>query len=324
MKDYLNYNGKICVITGAASGIGLAAARMLVECGAQVYAIDRNAISIPGVVKFIKADLSNKLSIDAAFTVIPEKIDCFFGVAGLSGAVTNYYTTFTVNYIANVYITETYLQKRMDTGSSIVYVTSTGGLNWEKYSKEYMKFINAKTWDEMTNVLHAQAKFETLGIMAYPLSKRAMNYYTSMKAIELGARGIRVNALLPGSTNTGMKREFEVEAGGEKNLLDHTGVANRLATPEEIAEPLVFLNSRMARFISGELIIVDYAATTMIRLGMKKDQMNRKVGSKFYNSDMVQKKLKEQLISLEEERLNQQSPQVVQPAPVNESEQPKS
>lgn len=323
MKDYFNYNGKVCVVTGAASGIGLATARMLVECGAQVYAIDKNAILIPGVTKFIKADLSNKLSIDAAFTIIPEKIDCFFGVAGLSGAITNYFTTFTVNYIANVYITETYLQKRMDTGAAIAYVTSTGGLNWEKYSKEYMKFIKAKTWEEMTNVLHNQAKFETLGVMAYPLSKRAMNYYTSIKSIELGARGIRVNAILPGSTNTGMKREFEAEAGGEKNLLEHTGVANRLATPEEIAEPLLFLNSRMARFISGELIIVDYADTTMIKLGLKKDKMNRKVGSKIFNSEMVQKKLKEQLISLEEERLSQTVPPV-QPQPVQQPDQSKS
>lgn len=323
MKDYFNYNGKVCVVTGAASGIGLATARMLVECGAQVYAIDKNAILIPGVTKFIKADLSNKLSIDAAFTIIPEKIDCFFGVAGLSGAITNYFTTFTVNYIANVYITETYLQKRMDTGAAIAYVTSTGGLNWEKYSKEYMKFIKAKTWEEMTNVLHNQAKFETLGVMAYPLSKRAMNYYTSIKSIELGARGIRVNAILPGSTNTGMKREFEAEAGGEKNLLEHTGVANRLATPEEIAEPLLFLNSRMARFISGELIIVDYADTTMIKLGLKKDKMNRKVGSKIFNSEMVQKKLKEQLISLEEERLSQ-TVTPVQPQPVQQTDQSKS
>ncbi|MGN1337202.1 MAG: SDR family oxidoreductase [Candidatus Coprovivens sp.] len=323
MKDYFNYNDKVCVVTGAASGIGLATARMLVECGAQVYAIDKNAILIPGVTKFIKADLSNKLSIDAAFTIIPEKIDCFFGVAGLSGAITNYFTTFTVNYIANVYITETYLQKRMDTGAAITYVTSTGGLNWEKYSKEYMKFIKAKTWEEMTNVLHNQAKFETLGVMAYPLSKRAMNYYTSIKSIELGARGIRVNAILPGSTNTGMKREFEAEAGGEKNLLEHTGVANRLATPEEIAEPLLFLNSRMARFISGELIIVDYADTTMIKLGLKKDKMNRKVGSKIFNSEMVQKKLKEQLISLEEERLSQPVTPV-QPQPVQQTDQSKS
>lgn len=301
MKDYFNYKGKVCVVTGAASGIGLSLTRMLVDCGADVYAIDRNAIIIPGVNKFIKADLTNKLSIDAAFTIIPNKIDCFFGVAGLSGAVTNYYTTFTVNYIANVYITETYLEKRMDTGSSICYVTSTGGNHWEKYYKEYIKFINERSWDGMINLLHNQARSDTLGIMAYPLSKRAMNYYTCKKAIELGGRNIRVNALLPGSTDTGMKKEFSAEAGGDKELIKHTGVANRLATPEEMAEPLLFLNSRMARFITGELLIADSAATSMIKLGYAKDQMDRKVASKIFNSDFVQNKLRQQVAGLEQQ-----------------------
>lgn len=301
MKDYFGYKNKICVVTGAASGIGLAATNMLVDLGAEVYALDRNEIKIKGIKEFIQVNLNDKNSIDDAFKKIPNKIDSFFGVAGLSGARTNYYTTFTVNYIANVYITEEYLTNRMDRGSSISYVTSTGGSNWEKYRNEYMKFINAKGWDEMIKVLHNQAKPDTLGIMAYALSKRAVNYYTNKMAIELGPKGIRVNALLPGSTNTGMKREFEVEAGGSEALISHTGAAKRLATPEEMAEPLVFLNSNMARFASGVTLIVDYACTSMITLGLIKDQMNRKVGSKFYNTSMVQNMLKKQIAELEKD-----------------------
>lgn len=50
-----------------------------------------------------------------------------------------------------------------------------------------------------------------------------MNYYTSLKAVELGKRGIRVNALLPGSTDTGMKKEFEKMAGGQDNLVKENG-----------------------------------------------------------------------------------------------------
>ena len=76
---------------------------------------------------------------------IPGHIDSFFGVAGLSGAKTNYYKTFTVNYIANKYITEEYLKNRMSYGGTISYVTSTGGLYWDKYANEFEKFTNATT-----------------------------------------------------------------------------------------------------------------------------------------------------------------------------------
>lgn len=302
MKDYFNYSGKICVVTGSASGIGLATVKMLVELGAKVYALDVNETNIEGIEKSIITDLNSKESIDKAFEKIPTKIDSFFGVAGLSGAKTNYYTTFTVNFIANKYITEEYLTKRMTKGASIAYVTSTGGLNWQKYKKEYLKFINTSNWDEAIEVLHKQANPDTLGMMAYPLSKRAMNYYTNSIAVELGKVGIRVNAVLPGSTDTGMKKEFEVEAGGEKELISHTGVAQRLATPEEMAAPLVFLNSDMAGFISGETLIVDYASTSMVNVGLVKDQMNVPVGLKFYNSKMMQKQFAKQLEPLQNKK----------------------
>ena len=104
MKDYFGYNNKICVVTGAASGIGKATAELLVELNAEVYALDITKQDIPGVKEFIEVDLSNKESIDEAMEHVPRHIDSFFGVAGLSGAKTNYYKTFTVNYIANKYM----------------------------------------------------------------------------------------------------------------------------------------------------------------------------------------------------------------------------
>ena len=67
--------------------------------------------------------------------------------------------------------------------------------------------------------------------MAYTLSKRAMNYYTSLKTVELGKCGIRVNALQPGSTDTGMKKGFEKIAGGQDNLVKENGGAGRLTPP---------------------------------------------------------------------------------------------
>lgn len=302
MKDYFGYKNKICVVTGASSGIGKATVELLVELNAEVYALDITKAKLQGVKKFIEVDLNDKNSIDQAMEQIPRHIDSFFGIAGLSGAKTNYYTTFTVNYIANKYITEKYLKNRMTYGGAIAYVTSTGGLYWDKYENEFEKFTNAKTWEEMTEVLHNQAKEKTLGIMAYPLSKRALNYYMAQLAIELGEKKIRVNALLPGSTDTGMKKEFEVEAGGIEALVAETGTANRLATPEEMAKPLIFLNSDMATFITGLPLVVDAGTDAMVKLKLKKDRMNMKVGSKIFNLGFIQKQLEKQLEPLKQDK----------------------
>ena len=295
----INYKDKVCVVTGAASGIGLATVKLLLEEGAEVYAMDLADVSI-GNTLALTCDLSDKDSIDTAFEKVPEHIDCFFGVAGLSGAISNYHKTFTVNYIANKYITETYLKNRMSKGGSICYVTSTAGSYWDKYSKEFQLFTRAKTWEEMINVLEYQSKEDAVGIMAYPFSKRAMNHYMANLSVELAEKGIRVNALLPGATETGMKREFEVEAGGYDKLVANSGMAKRLADPMEMAKPLLFLNSDMASYISGTCLYVDYCNDAMIKLGLKKDSLDVKVGSKLYNLGFMQKILKKQIAGLNE------------------------
>ncbi len=89
MKDYFGYEGKICVVTGASSGMGKAVVEMLVDLKAKVYAIDLNPCSVEGIEKYIKCNLFKKEEIDITLKEIPEHIDSFFGVAGLSGSKTD-------------------------------------------------------------------------------------------------------------------------------------------------------------------------------------------------------------------------------------------
>lgn len=293
--NLFGYEKKICVVTGAASGMGKATVELLVNLGAVVYGLDRNIIEIPGITKFIQADLSSKESIDKAFHEIPEHIDCFFGVAGLSGAKTGYWTTFTVNFIANKYITDAYLDKRMTEGGNILFVTSCGGLMWEKYQREYKKIMKANSWDEMIKFMKKVSPKDGVGIMAYTLSKRALNYFAALKAVEYGKRGIRVNAFLPGSTDTGMKAEFEKMAGGADKLQKENGAIGRLATSNEMAEPIIFLNSNMARFVSGLMFIADMGHNQEKVLGFAKNQLDVPAALKIYNTKFMQNIFKKQI-----------------------------
>ena len=114
MKDFFRYTDKVCVVTGSSNGMGLATARLLVELGAKVYALSRSETKVDGLAASILCDLTMKDDIDRAFAQLPERVDCFFGVAGLSGAKTDDVTTFNCDFTANKYITLKYLVNRME------------------------------------------------------------------------------------------------------------------------------------------------------------------------------------------------------------------
>lgn len=77
IKELFGYKGKNVVITGSASGMSYDATEMLIELGANVYAVDLNEITLP-VKKAFKANLAEKEQIDDFIAKLPEKIDCLF------------------------------------------------------------------------------------------------------------------------------------------------------------------------------------------------------------------------------------------------------
>lgn len=273
MKDYFGYNEKTVVVTGAASGMGKAAAEMLVELGAQVYALDWAEVNVKGLKKYIHTDLSDKKSIDHAFAEIPDRIDSFFGIAGVSGVSTDFLTTVKIDLISNKYICEHYLADRMQEGASIAFMTSTAGNGWEAdgNKKHYLPVVETESWEEAVAVLEKTPLVHLPGNLGYSFSKLAMNYLTAKYQALFAAKKIRVNAVLPGSTDTGLKNDFIKLTGGEENLLKYTGYAQRLALPKEMAAPIVFLNSSMASYISGELMVVDFGISIEVEAGIKPD-----------------------------------------------------
>ncbi|MDR7076155.1 NAD(P)-dependent dehydrogenase (short-subunit alcohol dehydrogenase family) [Neobacillus niacini] len=275
MKDFFGYKGKKCVITGAASGMGKATTEMLVELGAEVYALDFKEVTTPGIKQYINVNLAEKESIDEAFSALPEKFDSFFGVAGVSGLREGFEFTFVVNFVANKYITEQYLSNRVNNGGSISYVASSAGVSWKNHLHEFKGIADAKTWDEMVQLVKATG--ESAGYPAYVISKRAMAYYTKTSVPLFAKNNIRVNSVSPGLiANTGLTSEFyELSGGKEKSEERALGAVNYSGVPQDVAPALIFLNSDMARYVSGVDLCVDYGGRAMMDIDLKENVYNK-------------------------------------------------
>ena len=174
-----------------------------------------------------------------------------------------------VNFTANQYIGRSYLLDRMCEGGSIGFISSTAGLRWERpeWKDSFMDFVAAENWDAVERLIEEKGLTHLAGKLAYAPSKRALNYFAASLATELGPRKIRVNSVLPGSTDTGMTADFVESLGSMERLVQYAGFAGRLATSEEMAAPLVFLGSSMASYISGIDFVADFALNTGMILG---------------------------------------------------------
>jgi len=263
MKDYFGYQGKQVVITGAASGMGAAATEMLLDLGADVYALDVKPVPLP-VKQYIAVDLLKKDSIDAAVAKLPARLDNIFNCAGIpgakyKGASFTEVDVVTVNFLAARHLIER-LIPRMPGGSAIAIIASVAGSAWRECIATAMPLLQTKGFAEGRAWLEAHKDDEA--VIAFPgqgysLSKQCLILYAKLRAYELAARGIRINTLSPGSTQTGMSADFELMFGLGANMSIVSPIG-RVATAEEMGQPLIFLNSNLAGYVSGADLQVDY------------------------------------------------------------------
>ena len=131
MKDYFNYVGKTCVVTGGSNGMGKATVEMLLDLGAKVYNLDLVPGDIAGM-EYIQVNLTERESIDKAFEKLPPTIDKFFGVAGIVGVGPGQTAELVVkiNFLSYKYMLDNYLFDRMAWGGAIAFITSGACRGW--------------------------------------------------------------------------------------------------------------------------------------------------------------------------------------------------
>jgi 3-oxoacyl-[acyl-carrier protein] reductase len=234
---------KVCIITGAAQGIGRAIAEQFAADGAIVYACDRQEFATSNEhIHPIVMDITDAASVKAAFMQIFKtegKIDCLVNNAGIVynrkiGMITRDETErmFLVNVIAVLELIQ--LVSRL--------MARNGG-------------------GSIVNIASVTAVLGSPGQVAYSATKGAIISMTKSAAKELATQNIRVNAVAPGIVKTERFAELYENDGDKIDARIQRIVLGRLGTPEDVAHACAFLASDRANYISGQILGVDGCAS---------------------------------------------------------------
>jgi NAD(P)-dependent dehydrogenase (short-subunit alcohol dehydrogenase family) len=251
--DAFRYDGKRALVVGGATGMGAAVAELVQDLGAEVVVMDFAPVTLAGA-KAIDLDLRDKASIDAALDECGGPIHALFSCAGVADGTAGIEK---INFIGHRHLIDRAIDKGyLGRGSAIGFISSTAGLGWRKHLDEVKAYLaDAPDWDSAVAWIEANPDKAS-----YTWSKQSINVYVQSRALELLKQGIRVNAILPGPTDTPLARANEETWLGFGT--DYRGDAGIEASrPDEQAGPLVFLCSDAASHVSGEILIVDAGFT---------------------------------------------------------------
>ena len=246
--DAFRYDGKRALVVGGATGMGAATAELVQDLGAEVVVMDYAPVTLAGA-KAISLDLRDKDGIDAAFEECGGPIDALFSCAGAADGTPGIEK---INFIGHRHLIESAIAKGyLGRGSAIGMISSTAGLAWRTNLDLVMDYLATPDFDSAVAWIEAHP-----GRADYMFSKMAINTYVAIKALEFLKLGIRINAILPGPTDTPLARSQEdLWLGFGADYRTDAGI--EASRPDQQAGPLAFLCSDAASYVSGEVMIVD-------------------------------------------------------------------
>lgn len=249
-RDPFDYAGRRVLVTGCASGIGRAAARLLVEAGAEVAGIDWQDCDLP-LSSFTRLDLRDQIAIDRFASTLAAPVEALFNCAGMA-PMHPWRDVMAVNFIGLRQLTRA-IAETMPPGSAIVSVGSNGGANWRDRLAELRAFVATPSFDAAFAWCEAN---EAPQANAYSFAKEAVVVWTMAEAAGLIARGIRINCTSPGAVQTPMLDAIaEVVPADRMDIVCQP--SGRRSSPDEQAWTLLMLNSAFASYVTGVDLPVD-------------------------------------------------------------------
>jgi meso-butanediol dehydrogenase / (S,S)-butanediol dehydrogenase / diacetyl reductase len=232
---------RVAVITGAAGDIGAATARAFAKAGHALVLLDRTEASLHGAEGLaLSCDLADPGAVAAAFTAIAARFPRLHVLANIAG----------INHRAPV--AEMRIEawdRMMDVNVGAMFLTC----------KHAIPLMTADA-PAIVNMASISGHVASPDYPAYVASKAAVESFTWALAGEVGAQGIRVNAVAPGWVEAGFTRAALASAEDPAALHAKAKTAHllgRMARPEEVAAAILWLASPKASFVTGETLFVD-------------------------------------------------------------------
>jgi len=240
-------DGRVAVITGGGSGIGLECARRFVREGARVVLADRNADPLTAAVAELGAsavgevvDVTEEADVER---MVARAVDEF---GGLDTAV-NAAGFGTFGFVAD---------HPVDEWRAVIDTDLTGVMLSVKHEAQVMR---AAGNGAIVNIASINARVPAEGMSAYCCAKAAVEMLTKCAAMELGPYGVRVSGIGPGFVDTPLTAFTQVVPAIREAYVASTPLG-RAGQPDDIADAALFLVSDEGRWVSGDTLFVDGAS----------------------------------------------------------------
>lgn len=251
MSISYDFTGKTAVVTGAAMGIGAAAARRFAEAGAYVVLADvqeeggrqlADELTDRGYrACFIQADVGDDASVSALMNATYEiggRLDCLYNNAGVAigGEVT---------------------EMSEDSWQKLLNINLGGVFRGCKYAIPHML---RQGGGAIVNCSSTQALRGFMGWAGYAATKGGILSLTRQAAMAYARQGVRINAVAPGTIMTPMNEGILAASENPQAMLRQWGdihPVGRCGRPEEVADLVLYLSSDAAAFITGQTFVID-------------------------------------------------------------------
>ena len=248
MFNPFSIEGKAILVTGAASGMGKATAISCAKMGAKVVAADFNADGMAQTISELEGEghlqFTINLADDSSWSDLVSNTPVLDGIANCAGIANmnpfmfvsreEFDKVFNINFFGPVMLTKSLIKsKKINKGGSIVFVSSVDG----------------------PRVVH-------IGNSVYSAAKNALVGVARNMAVDLASKKIRVNCILPGTTDTPLIRTANVT---EESLSEvaKTFPLKRFGTPEDMANGIIYLLSDASSFVTGTELVIDGGYTLL-------------------------------------------------------------